>query len=218
MQFVFSPCIIILNKLPPFTTMKITASHTVTTATPAFLNNGGAMGKLTREYDWAATPLGDPESWPQSLKTIVSVILNSRFPMFLWWGDDMIQFYNDAYRPSLGNSGKHPLALGQKGEDCWPEIWPIIKPLIDQVRGGGGATWSEDQLIPIYRNGQLEDVYWTFGYSPVMNEEGNINGVLVVCNETTEKVKNLLTVPFGNDKRIVGIGTSLVRLKKKSAA
>ncbi|MEI9945622.1 MAG: ATP-binding protein [Chitinophagaceae bacterium] len=180
--------------------MKITASHTVTTATPAFLNNGGAMGKLTREYDWAATPLGDPESWPQSLKTIVSVILNSRFPMFLWWGDDMIQFYNDAYRPSLGNSGKHPLALGQKGEDCWPEIWPIIKPLIDQVRGGGGATWSEDQLIPIYRNGQLEDVYWTFGYSPVMNEEGNINGVLVVCNETTEKVKNLLALAESEDK------------------
>ena len=110
--------------------------------------------------------------------------------MFLWWGEDLIQIYNDAYRPSLGNEGKHPTALGQKGEDCWPEIWPTIKPMIDRVRAGE-ATWSEDQLIPIYRNGKLENVYWTFGYSPVNDESGNVGGVLVVCNETTEKVTNL---------------------------
>ena len=110
--------------------------------------------------------------------------------MFLWWGDDLIQFYNDAYRPSLGNAGKHPYALGQPGKDCWPEIWPVIQPLIDQVRMGGDSTWSEDQLIPIYRNGRLEDVHWTFGYSPVTGENGKIEGVLVVCHETTEKVKS----------------------------
>ena len=148
------------------------------------------MGERTRNFDWSQTPVGTPDEWPQSLRSIVSVILNSKFPMFLWWGEELIQFYNDAYRPSFGNDGKHPLALGQKGEDCWPEIWPTIKPLIDQVLSGGEPTWSEDQLIPIYRNGRLEDVYWTFGYSPVKDEAGNVKGVLVICNETTRNVAN----------------------------
>ncbi len=148
------------------------------------------MGDLTRRVNWSASPLGPPENWPQSLRFTVSLILNSRFPMFLWWGPDLIQFYNDAYRPSFGNNGKHPLALGQKGIECWPEIWPTIKPLIDNVLIDGKATWSEDQLIPIYRNGKVEDVYWTFGYSPVNDESGNPSGVLVICNETTDKVKN----------------------------
>jgi PAS domain S-box-containing protein len=110
--------------------------------------------------------------------------------MFLWWGPELIQFYNDAYRPSLGNPGKHSKALGQRGEDCWTEIWPIIKPLIDQVMTGGESTWSEDQLIPILRNGKLEDVYWTFSYSKVIDETGKPAGVLVTCNETTEKVRS----------------------------
>ena len=153
------------------------------------LQGGGEMGELTRTFDWASSPLGEPEKWPQSLLTTVSIILRSKFPMFLWWGDDLIQFYNDAYRPSLGATGKHPKALGQKGEKYWPEIWPIIKPLIDQVMAGGEATWSEDQLIPIYRNNKVEDVYWTFGYSPVIDESGKPGGVLVICNETTDKVK-----------------------------
>lgn len=155
-----------------------------------YLDGDGEMGELTRSLNWAGTSLGNPETWPQSLLTTVNILLNSRFPMFLWWGPDLIQFYNDAYRPSLGASGKHPSALGQKGEDCWPEIWPIIKPLIDQVMAGGASTWSEDQLIPIYRNGRLEDVYWTFSYSKIIDEQGKPAGVLVICNETTEKVKS----------------------------
>lgn len=152
------------------------------------------MGRLTRNFDWASTPLGPPKSWPSSLLTAVSIVLNSRFPMFIWWGDDLIQFYNDAYRPSLGNQGKHPAALGQRGEDCWQEIWPVIKPLIDQVRAGGESTWSEDQLIPIYRNNQLEDVYWTFSYSKLLGESGEIAGVLVTCTETTKQITALKEV------------------------
>lgn len=153
-----------------------------------FLEGGGEMGALTRNFDWASTPVGPVDEWPQSLRTMVDVILHSEVPMLLFWGEQMIQIYNDAYRPSLGNNGKHPTALGQRGEECWPEIWPIIKPLIDRVNGGG-ATWSQNQLIPIFRNGRIEDVYWTFGYSPVRDESGKIKGVLVVCNETTEQVK-----------------------------
>jgi len=159
--------------------------------TYGFLMGGGEMGERTRQYDWAKTSIGSPDHWPRSLRSTVATILSSRFPMFLWWGQDLIQFYNDAYRPSLGNEGKHPTALGQKGKDCWPEIWDIIYPLISQVLRTGEATWSEDQLVPIYRNGAIEDVYWTFGYSPVRDDEDKINGVLVICTETTQKVNYL---------------------------
>ncbi len=158
-----------------------------------FLNDGGQMGQLTRAFDWSTTAIGPAKDWPQSLRTIVSVVLTSKFPMFLWWGPDMVQLYNDAYRPALGlnEGGKHPVALGQQAKDCWPEIWDVISPLLDQVWTTGEATWSENQLIPIYRNGQLEDVYWTFSYSPVRVESGQIGGILVVCNETTDKVNML---------------------------
>lgn len=145
------------------------------------------MGQLTR-YDWAKTTIGSPEEWPQSLRTTLSLMLHTRSPMFLWWGTQLIQFYNDAYRPSLGRSGKHPTALGQPDNECWTEIWPTIEPLINQVLTEGEATWSENQLLPIERNGQLEDVYWTFGYSPVYGEEGQVAGVLVICQETTQQV------------------------------
>jgi len=153
-----------------------------------FLEGGGEMGKLTREFDWSQTVVGSPDTWPQSLRTVVSIILLSDFPMFLWWGDEMIQFYNDAYRPSLGNNGKHPKALGQHAVECWPEIWNIIYPLIRQVKESRRSFFSEDQLVPIYRNGNIEDVYWTFSYSAVLGETGNVDGVLVVCTETTKKV------------------------------
>jgi signal transduction histidine kinase len=156
-----------------------------------FLEGDGEMASLTRAFDWTSTSIGDPVHWPESLRNTLAMILQSRFPMFLWWGDDMIQFYNDAYRPSLGNEGKHPRALGQKAVDCWPEIWHIIYPQIHQVRNMGKATWNEDLLVPIYRNGKIEDVYWTFGYSPIRIDTGEIKGVLVVCTETTEKVRAL---------------------------
>jgi PAS domain S-box-containing protein len=153
-----------------------------------FLSGGGELGELTRQYDWQATPLGTPDKWPQSLRATLSIILHAKAPMFLWWGPKLIQFYNDAYRLSLGDNGKHPTALGQEGAACWTEIWPIIKPLIDQVMNGGEATWSQNQLIPIHRNGGLENVYWTFNYSPVYDDTGAISGVFVTFSETTKAV------------------------------
>jgi PAS domain S-box-containing protein len=111
--------------------------------------------------------------------------------MFLFWGPELLCFYNDAFRPSLGNEGKHPHSLGKPAIDVWPETWDTIKPMIDQVLAGGDAFWSEDQLLPIYRNGQLEDVYWTFSYSPVSDESGEPAGVLVTCTETTTQVKTI---------------------------
>ncbi|RKH07145.1 PAS domain S-box protein [Corallococcus sp. CA047B] len=150
-------------------------------------SGAGEMASRMRENDWAATPLGSVEGWPISLRTLVRTMLHSRHPMFLWWGPQLIQLYNDAYVPSFGR-GKHPAALGQPGRECWPEIWPIIGPQIDDVMREGKASWNEDQLVPIFRNGTIEEVYWTYGYSPVFDDAGRIGGTLVVCTETTARI------------------------------
>lgn len=179
-----------------------------------FLERGGEMGELTRSFNWHDTKLGNPETWPQSLKTTLSIILNSSFPMFLFWGPDLVCFYNDAYRPSLGNNGKHPSILGMPAAEAWPEIWYIIKPLIDQVLAGGEATWSEDQLIPIYRNGKIEDVYWTFSYSPVSDESGNPAGVFVTCTETTGKVLAYQQLEENNRQLALAVEAEMLAQKK----
>ena len=153
-------------------------------ASADFLAGGGEMGALTRAYHWSASPLGPPETWPQSLRTAVRILLNTNHPMFIWWGPELIQFYNDAYRQTMGPE-RHPSALGQGGRECWAEIWDIIGPQIEQVMSGGGATWHENQLVPVTRHGRLEQVYWTYGYSPIDEDDG-IGGVLVVCRDVTK--------------------------------
>jgi len=149
-----------------------------------FLAGGGEMGALTRARDWSSTPLGQPETWPQSLRTAVRILLNTNHPMFIWWGSELIQFYNDAYRQTMGPE-RHPSALGQGGRECWAEIWDIIGPQIEQVMSGGGATWHENQLVPVTRHGRLEQVWWTYGYSPIDEDDG-VGGVLVVCRDVTK--------------------------------
>jgi signal transduction histidine kinase/CheY-like chemotaxis protein len=154
-----------------------------------FLAGGGEMGALIREYDWASTPLGPPEDWSQGLKTAVRLLLSTGHPMFIWWGPDLIQFYNDAYRRSIGPE-RHPSAIGQPGRECWAEIWDIIGPQIEQVMAGRGHTWNENHLVPITRHGRREDVYWTYSYGPIddPSSPNGVGGVLVVCTETTEQV------------------------------
>ncbi len=115
------------------------------------------------------------------------MLLHSRHPMFLWWSEGLIQFYNDAYLPSFGK-GKHPAAMGQRGADCWQEIWPVIWPQINDVMRHGKSSWHENHLVPIFRNNHLEEVYWTYGYSPVFDDRGTVAGTLVVCTETTARV------------------------------
>jgi signal transduction histidine kinase len=149
----------------------------------------GEMRALCRALDWSTTALGPVASWPLSLRTIVRVVLDSPTPMFLWWGPELTQIYNDAYRPSLGASGRHPQALGMKGRECWTDIWEAIGPQIEQVMSGGPPTWHEDQYLPIERNGRLEDVWWTYSYSAVRADDGSIGGTLVVCQETTSRVR-----------------------------
>jgi hypothetical protein len=124
-----------------------------------FLSGGGEMGALMRAYNRESSLIGATDEWPQSLLTTLGILLNSKFPMFLFWGPQHVCFYNDAYRPSLGNEGKHPSLLGMKGEEGRLNIWHIIELLIDKVLTDVEATWSEDQLIPIYKNGKIEYLY-----------------------------------------------------------
>jgi hypothetical protein len=149
---------------------------------------GGEMGALGRALDWSATPLGPVETWSTSLRTTVSTVIRSRHPMFLFWGPRLVQIYNDAYRPSLGSGGRHPRALGIGGREFWTDIWDIIGPQIEDVMRDGQATWHQDQLVAIERNGRVEEVYWTYSYSPVRDDDGSIGGTLDVCQETTARV------------------------------
>jgi PAS domain S-box-containing protein len=173
-----------------------------------FLSGGGEMGALMRAYDWESSSVGLADQWPQSLRTTLGILLNSKFPMFLYWGPDLVCFYNDAYRHSLGNDGKHPFILGMKGEEAWKETWHIVKPIIDQVLTSGEATWNEDQLIPIYRRGKIEDAYWTFSFSPINNESNQTTGVFLTLIETTEKVNNLKNLIETNDQYAFAIDAS----------
>jgi PAS domain S-box-containing protein len=150
----------------------------------------GEMAELTRQYHWENSSLGPISNWPQALLTTVNMMLSCPQPMFLWWGPKLIQFYNDGYRLSI-RGDKHPKALGQAGRECWQEIWDVIGPQIDAVMSNGEPTFHRNQLVPILRNGQLEDVYWTYSYSPVYKPDGTIAGTLVVCTETTEEIMAL---------------------------
>src|SRR5260370_452059 len=150
-----------------------------------FLAGGGEMGALMRAHDWSGSRLAKPETWPQSLRTAVRILLNTNHPMFIWWGSDLIQFYNDAYHQTMGRERARN-GVGQGGREGWAEIWDIIGPQIEQVMSGGGATWHENQLVPVTRHGRLEQVYWTYGFSPI-DEAGGVGGVLVVCRDVTKQ-------------------------------
>ena len=202
---------------------------------PDFLTGGGEMGALMRAHDWSSNPLGAPDSWPTPLRVAVQLMLNTNHPMYLFWGDDSICLYNDAYSASIGPE-MHPGSLGHPARTVWDEIWDVIGPQIEQVMTGGGATWHENQLIPITRNGQQEDVYWTYSYSPIgYNSAANgVGGVLVLCTETTEiyrgnealleseaKLRDVLDnmgeafVLLDRDFRIVHMNAEAIRLEER---
>jgi PAS domain S-box-containing protein len=145
------------------------------------------MGALIRAKDWSQTPLGPPETWPQSLRTAVSIMLDSHFGMHIAWGEDYIQLYNDAYRPVLGKT-KHPAALGLPIRDSFPAIWDdFVQPKFADVLRGI-PFGAENLLVPQDRNNFLEEGYFTFSYSPIRDESGRVGGVLTTEAETTEDV------------------------------
>jgi len=148
------------------------------------LRGSNELTALTKAYDWSLTPVGDRLGWPQSLVTIVDTILSSRFPMCVGWGGDVTLFYNDAYIPFLGL--KHPVALGLPMATVWSDVWADIEPFI--VRAMSGQTVAFDDLpLTMERHGYPEETWWTFCYSPLRDDEGNIAGFLNVASETTSK-------------------------------
>jgi signal transduction histidine kinase len=144
------------------------------------------MGALMRGTDWSRTPIGPVSAWPQSLRTAISIMLESRFAMVVAWGPEFRFFYNDRYRPILG--GKHPASLGKPGAEIFPEVWSVVGPEFEGVRRGG-AFAIDDWLLPLDRNGYLENCWFSVSYSPIRDESGGVGGVLAVVAETTGRVE-----------------------------
>ena len=149
----------------------------------AFLEGGGEMGARMRAFDWAATALGAPDTWPQSLRTIVRIMLDSRYAMWMLWGPDLTFFCNDAYLPTVGI--RRDWVLGARADRVWAEIWSDIGPRIDHVLRTGEATWDEGLLLFLERSGYPEETYHTFSYSPVSDDAGHVAGMLCVVTEDT---------------------------------
>jgi PAS domain S-box-containing protein len=145
------------------------------------------MAELIAAHDWAATGLGPMSDWPQSLQTIVRVMLSSRYAMWMGWGEDLVFLYNDAYRnETLG--AKHPWALGKPAREVWAEVWQAAGPRAEKVLRTGEATWDAEMLLFLERNGFAEETYHTFSYSPIPDDAGGIGGMLCVVTEVTERV------------------------------
>src|SRR5262245_48890277 len=151
-----------------------------------WLAGGDEMGALMRSIDWSTTKLGPVGSWSRSLRTMLGVVLGSRFPMLLWWGPDLLHLYNDAYRPILRD--KHPASLAAPAAEIWAEVWDVAGPLARSVQQGGPATWTEDLQLFIKNGTMAEETYFTFSYSPVPGDDGNVAGILNTVQETTAKV------------------------------
>ena len=155
-------------------------------AATAFTIAGGEMATLIESTDWAATELGPRQTWPQSLLTILRIMVTSRFAMWMAWGKDLRFFYNDAYSATLGV--KHPWALGRQADEVWPEVWRDIGPRVESVMRTGQATWDEALLLFLERSGYPEETYHTFSYSPLPDDGGKIKGMLCVVTEETDRV------------------------------
>ncbi|HTK21748.1 MAG TPA: ATP-binding protein [Mucilaginibacter sp.] len=157
-----------------------------TDSTLQFLAGGGENGALIRSFDWSKTALGDPAYWPKSLKTCVRIILTSRQPMFVWWGKELINIYNDAYQTIVG--GRHPQALGQPAIEVWKEIWHEIQPRVDQSLNKNEGTYDEALLLIMERNGYPEETYYTFSYSPVPGDDSNPEGIICANTDDTDRI------------------------------
>ncbi|MDA8455199.1 response regulator [Acidovorax sp. GBBC 3334] len=146
------------------------------------------MARHMRQHDWDATPLGPPERWPQGLKAALRILLTSRFEMWVGWGPDIAFFYNDAYTPTLGT--KHPHALGRPTSQVWAEIWNDVKDRMHAVYERGESTWDSSLMLLIDRagTGTLEETYHTFSYSPLLDDDGRVNGLFCAVSEETRRV------------------------------
>ena len=154
-----------------------------------FVAGGGEVGAHIRARDWAETSLGPIRNWPAELRMAIRLMLTSNHPMLLFWGQDGATLYNDAFAASIGPE-RHPHSLGRPAHEVWAETWDVTGPQIELVMAGKGSTWHEDQLVPITRHGERQDVYWTYSYGPVNDPRSptGVGGALCVVQETTKRV------------------------------
>jgi len=162
------------------------AQNANSTNVEALFAGGGETGSLMASMDWASTPLGPVQNWPQNLKTCLRIILTSRQPMFVWWGDDLINLYNDAYKSIVGD--KHPGALGQPARVVWREIWDQVEPRAKSAMETNEGTYDEALLLIMERYGYQEETYYTFSYSPVPNEQGGTGGIICANTDDTQRI------------------------------
>ena len=145
------------------------------------------MGQLLRTFDWSKSPLGEPDQWPQSLKTAVSIVLRSSYPMFIWWGPELINLHNDAYVPLMGH--KHPAFLGKPANELWSEIWQeSLLPMKNLVFDQQESIYGQDLMLLLERKEFPEEGYFNFSYSPIIDENGEVGGLFCACHEETGKV------------------------------
>jgi PAS domain S-box-containing protein len=145
------------------------------------------MRVLVAEHDWASTPLGALPDWPASLKAIVTLMLDSTEPLVVWWGEESIQIYNDAYASRV-DGAQGPIALGRPAAESWKHGWASIEPLVNVVLSGGPSTVHSDFKYGIERNSRIEDTYWTYSFTPVRDDAGAVRGVLLISYETTARI------------------------------
>ncbi len=170
----------------------------------------GELPDLVRAFDWSTTPLGPIESWSKELLCIVNVMLASPIPTLIYWGESLTLLYNDAARPIASN--KHPGALGASARNVWKEAWHIIGPEVEQVISAGVSVRHEGVLVPLEKEGQLQDMYWNYSYSPIY-EEGAIGGALLICQEITASFlaeRNLLASETRADRVLRSIGDAVI--------
>ncbi|MEO8492710.1 PAS domain-containing protein, partial [Pseudomonas sp.] len=144
----------------------------------------GSAAALIARLNWAQSPLGEANDWPQSLRTAVDIVVHSPMPMLLLWGDQLTQLYNDSFAMLAGN--KHPAAMGQATHETWPELRSFTAPVYEAVLGGQVRTFSEKRFV-LQRNNRDAEIWLDLTYSPVRDESGNVAGILVTAIETNER-------------------------------
>ncbi|RKI73905.1 response regulator [Corallococcus sp. AB049A] len=187
-----------------------------------WVSGGGEMGRLIRAMDWSKTPLGPLETWPQSLRTTVSLCLSSTFPILIAWGPERVQIYNDSYRPICG--AKHPESMGQRFRDCWATALPVVGGVFEKA-GTGTGSYIENQRMFLDRHGYLEEAFMTFSFSPIRDESGGVGGLFHPITEVTEKMLGArrsqtlreLSGLLGKVKTVEDIGAALPRLQPDAA-
>jgi PAS domain S-box-containing protein len=143
------------------------------------------MADLVRAHDWSSTPLGRIEDWSEVLLSSVNLMLACAFPSLVFWGTDLVQLYNDAFIPLLAE--RHPSGLGQTARECWSDAWQIVGPNLKRVMDDGATVYHQDTIVPIVRDGKLQDIRWTYSYSPIFGSGGAVLGVLVICQDITRE-------------------------------